>query len=214
MVDFPCHRFQSKVTSEINQFNEKNASSGVFLLQETTSDTLQTIPEETAVKEVQPFLKLVRDNLSVHYIKYSEEMYGISPSADGWEQKKVEEMIVTPGLFYVTIMLDKNTKIGFLSFLLTEESVTGEAAKRLLYLMEIQLEKNHSRLGVGKLVMEKFVMELCRKLKMDLEFVCFKDNTVGNKFYKQLGLTHLKEPEYPQLMEWFTFLNIYRNETS
>lgn len=183
-------------------------------MQESTSDTLQTIPREAAVKDVQPLVKLVSENLSAHYSKYSEEMYGICSSKDGWEQNKVEEMIATPGLFYVTVMLEKSTKMGFLSFLFTEESVTGEASKRVMYLMEIQLQKTYSRMGVGKLVMENFVMDLCCNLKMDLEFVCFKDNTTGNKFYQKLGLAHLKEAEYPQLREWFTFLNIYRKETS
>lgn len=226
MVDFPCYKFQSKITSTIDNFNKKHSSTNkLYISQITTSDELQSLPRNEAETKLKPFLNLIIKNLSPYYIKFSEQMYDIPPTNNkdkdnnSWVEAKMDEMISTTGLFYMAIKHrdgehnDDDVTVGFLSFLLTQESITGDKKHdRILYLMEIHLDKFFSGKGTGFFLVEDFLFELCSLLKMDLEFVCFKENDIGNKFYKKMRIDMLEEKKYPQLNFWFEFLNVYRME--
>ncbi|KAL6926688.1 hypothetical protein ACO0SA_004793 [Hanseniaspora valbyensis] len=228
MVDFPCYKFQLKITSTIDNFNKKHLSTNkLYISQTITSDELQSLPRKEAETKLKPFLNLIIKNLSSYYIKFSEQMYDIpatnnnNEDNNSWVEAKMDEMISTTGLFYMAIKHgdgenhgdDDDITVGFLSFLLTQESITGDKKHdRILYLMEIHLDKFFSGKGTGFFLVEDFLFELCFLLKMDLEFVCFKENDIGNKFYKKMGIDMLEEKKYPQLNFWFEFLNVYRME--
>ncbi|XBW38594.1 hypothetical protein QEN19_004183 [Hanseniaspora menglaensis] len=209
MVDFACYKFASKVSEIAISFNHKYASKKISLEVGLTSDELQHLPKKEADTKVQPFLKFLIENLADFYIEFGEKMYNIPPSKHGWEQSKVDEMIDTTGLHYVSIFLS-GEMVGFISFLMTEESITGASGKRILYLMEIHLNKKQTGHGIGGYIIQDYLLKLCNKLKMDLEFVCFKKNNIGNSFYEKMAIRKLAEEENQQLEFWFSFLNVYR----
>lgn len=213
MVDFGCRRFQPKITAVIDSFNRKLSAENIQISQTSTSDELQLMDRKSAELKVNPLLDLIIQNLASYYIKFSEQMYDIPSSEHGWEKEKLCEMITSTGLYYLTIQYDGAT-VGFISFLLTSESITGEEGKRVLYLMEIHLSKESSGHGLGRHLIEDYIFVLCCLLKMDLEFVCFKENNIGNRFYSKMGINMLGEKQHPQLSFWFEFLNVYRMENS
>lgn len=236
MVDYKCRKFFKQVEKQIEKFNSKNKQYQLKLSE--TSDELDCLPYHEAKSRVEEYLKDIEDNLNEYYTEYNKIINNIDETATNtddctWQAFKYLEMITTRGLFYIEI-IENNECLGFFSFFITTESLMKKTeinpvkkvklsffgkpkeqvqTKNIFYLMEIQLKNKFTNKGVGKLIFNDFIFELSRDTQFDIEFVCFKKNEIGNKFYKKLGFS--KHDDYQNTVvnkEMSEVINIYKME--
>jgi hypothetical protein len=215
MVDYKCRKYLKQVESHIEIYNNKGTQYKLKLAE--TSDELDSMPYETAKERISKYLELIEENLGEYYTEFNGLINNIDEEtlkndAEGeykWQEHKYLEMISSKGLFYVEVLNNENDFLGFFSFNITNDSLIKNEdshvnkkvklsffdkpkgrieKKNIFYLMEIQLKKKASNNGLGKLIFDNFIFELSKDQDFDIEFVCFKKNHIGNKFYKKMGI--------------------------
>ena len=236
MVDYKCRKFSKQVEKHIQEFNSKNKQYQLKLAE--TSDELDCLPYDEAKSRVNGYLNDIEDNLGEYYTEYNSIINDVDETETDnddctWQAFKYLEMISTRGLFYIEV-IENGECLGFFSFFVTTESLIKKPdlnpakkvklsffgrpkeqvqTKNIFYLMEIQLKRKFTNKGVGKLVFNDFIFELSKEEKFDIEFVCFKKNDIGNKFYKKLGFS--KHDDYQNTVvnkEMSEVINIYQME--